>query len=89
MNRQTSIRLDPRSDAFVERQLREGHFESEDALLRAALRLLEERQAKVEALRQAIAEGEASGPATPFDMEAIIASAREEAGLPPSNAERP
>ena len=73
MNRPSSIRLDAHSGAFVERQVREGHFETEDAVLRAALRLLEDRQAKVEALRQAIVEGEASGPATAFDMEGWLA----------------
>jgi antitoxin ParD1/3/4 len=41
--------------------------------MRAALRLLEEREAKLTALRAALIEGEESGPSTPFDFEAFIA----------------
>jgi antitoxin ParD1/3/4 len=40
------------------------------------LRLLEEHEAKVERLRQALIEGEQSGPAVPLDMEAIIRKAK-------------
>jgi len=35
--------------------------------------LLEERETKLAALRAALIEGEESGAATPFDMEAFIA----------------
>jgi antitoxin ParD1/3/4 len=46
--------------------------------MRAALRLLEEREAKLTALRAALIEGEESGPSTPFDFEAFIARKRNE-----------
>ncbi len=42
-------------------------------MVRAGLRLLEEHEAKVEALREALIEGEQSGPATPLDFDAFIA----------------
>ena len=42
-------------------------------VVRAGLRILEEREAKLEALRGAINEGLESGPAEPFDVEAFIA----------------
>ncbi len=44
--------------------------------MRAGLRLLEEHEAKLEALRAALIDGEQSGPATPFDVEAFIARKR-------------
>lgn len=83
MNRIAAISLDADADAFVARQLREGHFGSEAEVISAALRLLEERQTKLAALREAIREGEESGDAGPLDMKAIIAAARQQAGLPP------
>lgn len=35
-----------------------------------------EREAKVAALRNALIEGERSGPSTPFDLDAFIAAKR-------------
>ncbi len=46
--------------------------------MRAALRLLEEREARLSALRAALVEGEESGPSTPFDFEAFIARKRKQ-----------
>ncbi|MEA3178603.1 MAG: antitoxin ParD1/3/4, partial [Gammaproteobacteria bacterium] len=46
------------------------------SVMRAALRLLEEREARMSALRAALIEGEESGPSTPFDFEAFIARKR-------------
>jgi antitoxin ParD1/3/4 len=43
---------------------------------RAALRLLEEREARLERLRAALVEGEQSGPSTLFDFESFIAGRR-------------
>ena len=47
-------------------------------VMRAALRLLEEREARLTALRAALIEGEDSGPSTPFDFEAFIARKRQQ-----------
>ena len=43
-----------------------------------------EAERKIEALRQALTEGEESGVAGPLDIEEIILAARAKAGLPPS-----
>ncbi len=44
------------------------------------------REAKLEALRRALIEGEESGDAGPLDMAEIICKARKEAGLGPADA---
>jgi antitoxin ParD1/3/4 len=61
---------------FVEARIGQGRYSSASDLVRAALRLLEEREARLEALRSALIEGEKSGPSTPFDFEAFIALKR-------------
>ena len=52
-------------------------------MVREGLRLLEEKEAdsRLEALRQALIEGEESGDAGKLDMNAIRQDARREAGL--------
>jgi antitoxin ParD1/3/4 len=46
---------------------------------RAVLRLLEEQEAKLAALRAALVEGENSGPSTAFDVDQFIARKRKAA----------
>jgi antitoxin ParD1/3/4 len=61
---------------FVEAQVKEGRYSSASDVVRAGLRLLEEQEAKLAALRAALIAGEQSGPSTPFDFEAFIARKR-------------
>jgi antitoxin ParD1/3/4 len=77
----SSIFLDDHFKGFVERQIRSGQYGSASEVVRASLRLLEEREQKLEALRQALIEGEASGEDSPLDMVEICREARREAGL--------
>ena len=72
--RNTSISLDTHFTDFLRREVEAGHYQTASEVVRAGLRLLEEREASLAALRQALAEGEASGPAAPFDMATFIAS---------------
>ena len=63
--------------SFVEAQVKEDYSNASDGM-RAALRLLEEREAKLVALHAALVGGEESGSSTPFDFEAFIARKRNE-----------
>jgi antitoxin ParD1/3/4 len=59
--------------SFIDAQVAQGRYGSPSEVVHAALRLLEEQETKLAALRAALIDGEASGQATPFDFEAFIA----------------
>jgi antitoxin ParD1/3/4 len=77
-----NVNLTPELDQFVSAKVKSGHFESASEVIRAALRSLdrEERfyQVKLEALRSAIDEGDASGVAKGD----VIARVRKAVGVP-------
>ncbi len=80
----TSFILGEHFDTFVASQITAGRYANATDVIRSGLRLLEEHEQKVEALRNALIEGEESGVAGPLDMSKIKRQAREEAGLAPS-----
>ena len=69
----TSISLDDHFAEFLAREVATGRYRSASEVVRAALRLLEDQELQLTALRQALLEGERSGPAVPFDFDAFIA----------------
>ena len=72
MSKNTSISLGDHFGSFVSRQLARGRYGSASEVVRAGLRLLEEHEMKVEALRAALVEGEESGPSRPFDRDVFL-----------------
>jgi len=77
-----NVSLTPRLDHLIEEAVESGQFENASEVVRAALRLFEAHQraeaAKLEALRHALDEGDASGV---FRGDAV-AAVRQELGLP-------
>lgn len=57
----TSVTLGEHFDRFIADQLANGRYRSASEILREGLRLLEEREAKLAALRAALEAGEVSG----------------------------
>jgi antitoxin ParD1/3/4 len=78
MAKNTSISLGEHFEAFIGARVAAGRYGSASEVVRAGLRLLEEHEARLEALRAALIEGEQSGPAQPFDFDAFLARKRSE-----------
>ena len=76
MNKNTSFSLGEHFADFVETQVARGRYSSASEVVRAGLRLLEDQEAQLAALRSALVEGEASGPSTPFDFDAFVTRRR-------------
>lgn len=76
MAKNTSISLGDHFSDFVESRVAHGRYGSVSEVVRAGLRLLEEHEAKVEALRAALIAGEQSGPSSPFDFEDFLRDKR-------------
>lgn len=73
-DKNTSVSLSDHWVAFAAEQVAQGRYASTSEVIRAGLRLVEERQKRIDALNAAIDEGLASGPAEPFDFDAYIAA---------------
>ena len=69
MSRNTSISLGDYFDRFIQSRLTTGRFKNASEVVRAGLRLLEEEENKIIALRDAIQEGVKSGIAHDFNPE--------------------
>jgi antitoxin ParD1/3/4 len=83
MPKSTSVSLGDHFAEFIDRQVARGRYGSASDVVRAGLRLLEEHEVKLEALRTALVEGEESGPSTAFDFDAFIDRKRKAAARSP------
>ena len=78
MPRNTSISLGDHFVGFIDTQVETGRYGSASDVVRAGLRLLEEHEARVQAIHTALVVGEKSGPSEAFDVEAFLAARRVE-----------
>ena len=81
MNKNTSVSLGSHFDAFVQTSISKGRYKNVSEVIRAGLRLLEEEESKVLALRTAIVEGIESGLAHDFDPQKHLESLKSKQGL--------
>lgn len=77
MNKNTSISLGEYFDSFVRNSVSKGRYKNASEVIRAGLRLLEEEESKVIALKKAIHEGIDSGIAHDFDPNKHLDSLKE------------
>jgi len=72
MSKNTSITLGSHFEHFVQSSISVGRYKNASEVIRAGLRLLEEEESKVVALKQAIQEGIESGSKEDFDPEQFL-----------------
>lgn len=64
MRKNTSFSIGEHFIGFIEGQVKDGRYSNASDVVRAGLRLLEEREARLAGLRAALDEGEESGVST-------------------------
>jgi antitoxin ParD1/3/4 len=74
MAKNTSVELGDEIAGFVSGQVKSGRYGSASEVIRAGIRLLQNEETRMAALRAALMEGEQSGSPGPFDIDGFIAS---------------
>jgi antitoxin ParD1/3/4 len=72
MSRNTSVALGQHFVDFIDAQVRGGRYGTASDVVRAGLRLLEEHEAKVKSLQDALHAGLQSGEPRPFDNDKFL-----------------
>ena len=67
-----TITVTDQQDAWITSQVSTGRFANDSELIRDLIRREQDRNAGVEAIRQALIEGEASGAPQGFDFEGFL-----------------
>ncbi len=73
MERNTSISIGKYFDSFIKSRISTGRYKNASEVVRAGLRLLEEEENRIMALREAVQEGIDSGVAHDFNPETYLA----------------
>jgi antitoxin ParD1/3/4 len=71
MPKNTSVTLGDHFETFVDNRVQTGRYASASEVVRAGLRLLEEHETRVDALRKALQEGEDRGLAD-YSLQGLI-----------------
>ena len=71
MRKNTSVTLGSHFEQFITRQIAEGRFGSASEVIRAGLRIREQQETQLLALRRSLEEGEASGRAE-YSLQSLI-----------------
>lgn len=77
MAKNTSVTIGQHFDSFIQNQIDAGRYASQSEVVRAGLRLLEQQEEKLMALRKALKDGEESGIDQNFDPEQFLASMKQ------------
>jgi antitoxin ParD1/3/4 len=80
MSKNTSFILGDHFEAFVASQVEAGRYRNATDVIHSGLRLLEEREIRLQTLRHSLLDGEQSGVAGPLDIDKIKRQARKAAG---------
>ncbi|MCB0646264.1 MAG: type II toxin-antitoxin system ParD family antitoxin [Saprospiraceae bacterium] len=67
MSKNTSVTLGQHFEQIIEESIKSGRYASASEVIRAGLRLIDEREQKIKMLRDAIEAGEKSGYVKNFD----------------------
>ena len=70
----TSVALGPYFEDFIKAQIAQGRYNNASEVIRAGLRMLEDNDTRIAALRSAIEDGINSGEAVDFDPAAHLKS---------------
>ena len=66
-----TITLTDQQDSWIKSQIEAGHYTNDSEYIRDLIRREQERSVEIDAIRNALIEGEASGEPKPFDVAAF------------------
>lgn len=79
MAKNTSVTLGDHFQDIIEKSIKSGRYSSASEVIRAGLRLVDEREQKIRMLREAIETGEKSGYVKNFDPVKHLAKLKKQA----------
>lgn len=79
MAKNTSVTLGDYFESIIEKSIKSGRFSSASEVIRAGLRLVDEREQKIRLLKEAIEAGEKSGYVKNFDPTQHLAKLKKKA----------